>query len=280
MSENLTLFSAQIRLETCKMLAHRGFGHLGGALSIVETLSVLYGEKMNIDPKRADWQDRDYFVLSKGHAGPSYYSTLALKGYFPLEVLATLNENGTNLPSHPDRLKTIGVDATTGSLGQGISIAVGIAKALKLEKKSNKVYTIVGDGECNEGQVWEAFQFAAHQKLDNLLVFIDENHKQLDGLTVDINNPFDLRVKMEAFGFYALRVDGSDEKAISEAIDDCFAHSGQALCIVLDTIKGQGVEYFEKLFDNHHIRFATESKAELDKAIVELEELVSKGGAL
>ena len=270
MLENLSLFSAQIRLETCKMLAHRGFGHLGGALSIVETLSVLYGEKMNIDPKRPNWSGRDYFVLSKGHAGPSYYSTLALKGYFPLDVLATLNENGTNLPSHPDRLKTIGVDATTGSLGQGISIAVGIAKALKLNKKSNKVYSIVGDGECNEGQVWEAFQFAAHQKLDNLLVFIDENHKQLDGLTVDINNPFDLRVKMEAFGFYALRVDGSDEKAISMAIDDCFAHSGQALCIVLDTVKGQGVEYFEKLFDNHHIRFATESKAELDKAIVEI----------
>jgi transketolase len=280
MSVNLKLFSAQIRLETCKMLAHRGFGHLGGALSIVETLSVLFGEKMNIDPKRPDWQGRDYFVLSKGHAGPSYYSTLALKGYFPTEVLYTLNENGTNLPSHPDRLKTIGVDTTTGSLGQGISLAVGIAKAFKLDNKPNKVFSIVGDGECNEGQVWEAFQFAAHQKLDNLLVFIDENHKQLDGLTVDVNNPFDLRAKMEAFGFYALRVDGSSEKAISEAIDDCFAHPGQALCIVLDTIKGQGVEFFEKLVDNHHIRFAADSKTELDKAIEILEELVSKGGAL
>jgi transketolase len=280
MSVNLKLFSAQIRLETCKMLSHRGFGHLGGALSIVETLSVLFGEKMNIDPKRPDWQGRDYFVLSKGHAGPSYYSTLALKGYFPTEVLYTLNENGTNLPSHPDRLKTIGVDTTTGSLGQGISLAVGIAKAFKLDNKPNKVFSIVGDGECNEGQVWEAFQFAAHQKLDNLLVFIDENHKQLDGLTVDVNNPFDLRAKMEAFGFYALRVDGSSEKAISEAIDDCFAHPGQALCIVLDTIKGQGVEFFEKLVDNHHIRFAADSKTELDKAIEILEELVSKGGAL
>jgi transketolase len=280
MSVNLKLFSAQIRLETCKMLAHRGFGHLGGALSIVETLSVLFGEKMNIEPKRPDWQGRDYFVLSKGHAGPSYYSTLALKGYFPTEVLYTLNENGTNLPSHPDRLKTIGVDTTTGSLGQGISLAVGIAKAFKLDNKPNKVFSIVGDGECNEGQVWEAFQFAAHQKLDNLLVFIDENHKQLDGLTVDVNNPFDLRAKMEAFGFYALRVDGSSEKAISEAIDDCFAHPGQALCIVLDTIKGQGVEFFEKLVDNHHIRFAADSKTELDKAIEILEELVSKGGAL
>jgi transketolase len=280
MSVNLKLFSAQIRLETCKMLAHRGFGHLGGALSIVETLSVLFGEKMNIDPKRPDWQGRDYFVLSKGHAGPSYYSTLALKGYFPTEVLYTLNENGTNLPSHPDRLKTIGVDTTTGSLGQGISLAVGIAKAFKLDNKPNKVFSIVGDGECNEGQVWEAFQFAAHQKLDNLLVFIDENHKQLDGLTVDVNNPIDLRAKMEAFGFYALRVDGSSEKAISEAIDDCFAHPGQALCIVLDTIKGQGVEFFEKLVDNHHIRFAADSKTELDKAIEILEELVSKGGAL
>lgn len=279
MSENLQLFSAKIRLETCKMLAHRGFGHLGGALSIVETLSVLFGEKMNIDPKNPMWDQRDYFVLSKGHAGPSYYSTLALKGYFPMEVLYTLNENGTSLPSHPDRLRTIGVDTTTGSLGQGISLAVGIAKALKLDNKPNKVYAIVGDGECNEGQVWEAFQFAAHQKLDNLIVFIDENHKQLDGLTVDVNNPFDLRAKMAAFGFYALRIDGSSEEAISEAIDDCFAQPGQALCIVLDTIKGQGVEFFEKLADNHHIRFASDSKSELDKAIVQLEELVSKGGA-
>lgn len=279
MSDELKLFSAKIRLETCKMLAHRGFGHLGGALSIVETLSVLFGSKMTVDPHRPDWDGRDYFVLSKGHAGPSYYATLALKGYFPTEVLYTLNENGTILPSHPDRLKTPGVDTTTGSLGQGISLAVGIAKALKLDGKPNKVYSIVGDGECNEGQVWEAFQFAAHQKLDNLIVFIDENRKQLDGLTVDVNNPFDLRAKMEAFGFYALRVDGSSEQAISDAIDDCFAHQNQALCIVLDTVKGQGVDYFEKLMDNHHIRFASDSKAELDKAILELEKQVVSGGA-
>lgn len=279
MSDELKLFSVKIRLETCKMLAHRGFGHLGGALSIVETLSVLFGSKMAVDPHRPDWDGRDYFVLSKGHAGPSYYATLALKGYFPTEVLYTLNENGTILPSHPDRLKTPGVDTTTGSLGQGISLAVGIAKALKLDGKPNKVYSIVGDGECNEGQVWEAFQFAAHQKLDNLIVFIDENRKQLDGLTVDVNNPFDLRAKMEAFGFYALRVDGSSEQAISDAIDDCFAHQNQALCIVLDTVKGQGVDYFEKLMDNHHIRFASDSKAELDKAILELEKQVVSGGA-
>ncbi len=278
MSEDLKLFSAQIRLETCKMLAHRGFGHLGGALSIVETLSVLFGSKMKVDPKHPDWSGRDYFVLSKGHAGPSYYATLALKGYFPKDVLYTLNENGTILPSHPDRLRTPGVDTTTGSLGQGISLAVGIAKALKLDGIPNKVYSIVGDGECNEGQVWEAFQFAAHQKLDNLIVFIDENRKQLDGLTVDVNNPFDLRAKMEAFGFYALRVDGSSEQAISDAIDDCFNHPGQALCIVLDTVKGQGVDYFEKLADNHHIRFASDSKAELEKAIEELEKVVSLGG--
>jgi len=278
MSQNLQLFSAKVRLETCKMLAHRGFGHLGGALSIVETLSVLFGLKMNIDPERPDWVGRDYFVLSKGHAGPSYYATLALKGYFPMDILYTLNENGTILPSHPDRLKTPGVDATTGSLGQGISLAVGIAKALKLDNKSNKVYSIVGDGECNEGQVWEAFQFAAHQKLDNLIVFIDENKKQLDGLTADITNPFDLLAKMKAFGFYALRVDGSSEQAISEAIDDCFTHSDQALCIVLDTIKSQGLDYFEKLMDNHHIRFAGDSQAELEKAIAGIEKQVSVGG--
>jgi transketolase len=150
-------------------------------MSVVETLAVLYGAVMKIDPADPDWPERDYFVLSKGHAGPALYSTLAIKGYFPMEELSTLNQNGTRLPSHPDRLKTRGVDATTGSLGQGISIAGGMALSHKLAGRANRVFCIVGDGELNEGQCWEAFQFIAHHRLNNLTVFVDWNKLQLDG---------------------------------------------------------------------------------------------------
>jgi transketolase len=274
--ENTVRFAKEIRLETAKMLMMRGFGHLGGSFSIVETLAVLYNDIMNINPSDPKSEDRDWFVLSKGHAGPALYATLALKGYFPKDWLMTLNDNGTRLPSHPDRLRTPGVDCTTGSLGQGSSQAVGVAKSFQMDNKPNRVYTIIGDGELNEGQVWEAFQFAAHQKLDNLIVFIDENHKQLDGLTKDIINPFDIRLKMEAFGFNAMRVDGNDVEAIYNAIQKAFLVKEKPSVIVLDTIKGQGVEYFEKMFDNHHIRFAGESEMMLKDAIEILEKEVSE----
>lgn len=274
--ESTVKFANEIRLETAKMLMKRGFGHLGGSFSIVETLAVLYKDILNIDPSNPKWEERDWFVLSKGHAGPALYSTLALKGYFPKEWLMTLNDNGTRLPSHPDRLRTPGVDCTTGSLGQGSSQAVGVAKSFQMDDRSNRVYAIVGDGELNEGQVWEAFQFAAHQKLDNLIIFIDENHKQLDGLTKDIINPFDIRLKMEAFGFNAVRVDGKDVEAIYEAIQLAFLTKGKPTAIVLDTIKGQGVPYFEEMSDNHHIRFAGESETKLKEAIGSLEKEVSE----
>jgi transketolase len=270
MTENLKLFSTEIRLSTCKMLLHRGFGHLGGSMSIIETLSVLFGEVMNVRPKEPGWKGRDYFVLSKGHAAPAYYSTLALKGYFPIEMLDTLNDNGTNLPSHPDRLKVPGVDTTTGSLGQGISMAVGIAKSFKISKIDNRVFCIVGDGECNEGQVWEAFQFAAHNKLNNLTIFIDENLKQLDGFTTDILNPFDLKEKATAFGLFAIRVDGADEDEILKAINECKKMDTTG-CIILNTVKGQGIKYFEEMMSNHHVKLVGESNEEMTKAIAELE---------
>lgn len=272
----LQRFSAQIRLETSKMLLKRGFGHLGGSFSIVETLAVLYGEVMKIDPLNPTWEERDWFILSKGHAGPALYSTLALKGYFPMDWLSTLNDNGTRLPSHPDRLRTPGVDCTTGSLGQGISQAVGVAKAFQIDHKPNRVYCIVGDGELNEGQVWEAIQFAAHNKLSQLLLFIDENHKQLDGLTKDIMNPFDVKTKLEAFGFHTLRIKGNDETLILKAIKECHTVTDQPSCIVLDTLKGQGVKYFEDLSDNHHIRFTNESETQLKAAITVLEDKVKE----
>ncbi|KJU10544.1 putative transketolase, amino-terminus [Salmonella enterica subsp. enterica serovar Heidelberg str. 77-1831] len=175
----ITQLARDIRVATLKSLNHLGFGHYGGSMSVVETLAVLYGAVMKIDPADPDWPERDYFVLSKGHAGPALYSTLAIKGYFPREELNTLNQNGTRLPSHPDRLKTRGVDATTGSLGQGISIAGGMALSHKLARRPNRVFCIVGDGELNEGQCWEAFQFIAHHRLNNLTVSLTGTNSSL-----------------------------------------------------------------------------------------------------
>lgn len=263
-------FADQIRFYTMKELDNLGFGHFGGSLSIVETLAVLYGNVMNVSPEKKDDPDRDYFVLSKGHAGPALYATLFLKGYFDEGFLYSLNQNGTNLPSHPDRIKTPGVDMTTGSLGQGISAATGIAKGNQLLGKSNYTYAIVGDGELNEGQCWEAFQFAAHQKLDHLIVLIDDNKKQLDGYTTDICDPFDFVEKMQAFGFSSWRVDGSDVDAIEAAIDQAKQVKGKPTAIVLDTVKGQGVPYLEELVDNHHIRPDEADKVAIKKAIVTL----------
>ena len=188
--ENTKKFARDIRINVVKMLNNLGFGHYGGSLSVVETLAVLYNDVMKYDPKNPDWEDRDYLVLSKGHAGPALYSALALKGFFDVKDLLTLNVNGTHLPSHPDRLKTKGVDVTTGSLGQGISIASGIAKGLKILGKDNKVFCIIGDGESQEGQVWEAMQFIAHNDLNNMVVFLDYNKQQLDGYLEDINRPY------------------------------------------------------------------------------------------
>ncbi|EOH93346.1 hypothetical protein UAW_02594 [Enterococcus haemoperoxidus ATCC BAA-382] len=267
-------FADQIRFYTMKELDNLGFGHFGGSLSIVETLAVLYGNVMNVSPEKKDDPDRDYFVLSKGHAGPALYATLFLKGYFDEGFLYSLNQNGTNLPSHPDRIKTPGVDMTTGSLGQGISAATGIAKGNQLLGKSNYTYAIVGDGELNEGQCWEAFQFAAHQKLDHLIVLIDDNKKQLDGYTTDICDPFDFVEKMQAFGFSSWRVDGSDVDAIEAAIDQAKQVKGKPTAIVLDTVKGQGVPYLEELVDNHHIRPDEAAKAAIKEAIVTLAEKI------
>lgn len=262
-------FALRIRLETSKMLLHLGFGHLGGSFSIIETLAVLYNEKMKIDPRYPDWEERDWFVLSKGHSGPSLYATLALKNYFPVSELQTLNQNGTHLPSHPDRMKTTGIDVTTGSLGQGISEATGVAYGLKLQEKDNHVYCIVGDGECNEGQVWEALQFISHHQLSNLILFVDNNKEQVDGRTERISFHFHFKPIMEAFDFYTQEVDGSSCQAISQAIDQALK-SQRPSVILLDTIKGQGINYFEKLESSHHIKITGENKKAIERAIAEM----------
>ena len=275
--KELQVLAAKIRLDVLELLKHRGYGHMGGSLSIVEVMATLYGKFLNIDPKNPKKEDRDMVVLSKGHSGPSWYSTLAEMGYFDKEKLMTLNEGGTMLPSHPDRTKTPGVDMTTGSLAQGTSAAAGIALAQKLKGEDRYTYVIVGDGELNEGQCWEAFMLIAAKKLNNCIVFIDDNKKQLDGYTKDILEPFDFAEKMKAFGFYTQTAKGDDIEAIAEAIENAQKNKDSANCIILDTVKGQGVKYFEELAGNHSVKFNNdEINQATDEAIKELKEYIAK----
>ncbi|MGE0969706.1 transketolase [Klebsiella sp. WOUb02] len=269
--QEVTHLARDIRVATLKSLTNLGFGHYGGSMSVVETLAVLYGAVMKIDPADPDWLERDYFVLSKGHAGPALYSTLAIKGYFPMEELSTLNHNGTRLPSHPDRLKTRGVDATTGSLGQGISIAGGMALSHKLAGRPNRVFCIVGDGELNEGQCWEAFQFIAHHRLNNLTVFVDWNKLQLDGALDEIIRAFNLEEKFRAFGFDAITVKGDDIVGLLAAVQPVPAADARPRVVILDSIKGQGVPYLEQLSNSHHLRLTDEMTAALNETIRQLE---------
>jgi len=266
--------SADIRIETIREISEAGFGHIGGSASIADVLAVLYGSVMKIDPKNPKWDERDWFILSKGHCAPALYAVLALTGFFPMENLKTLNKNGTSLPSHADRLKVPGVDISTGSLGQGISAAVGIALANRLQGHDSWTYCIVGDGECNEGQVWEACQQANHRKLDHLIVFVDWNKKQLDGKLEVINDPIDLEAKFKAFGFDTQTVRGYDVEAIYHAIQNAKTVEGKPHCIVLDTIKGLGVNIAEEQEFNHYMTFGHQ---EGDRAIAEIERRYSEG---
>jgi transketolase len=264
---DLKIFATQIRIETVTMLGHLGFGHLGGALSVADTIAVLYGEVMKIDPKNPKWTDRDWLVSSKGHAGPAIYAALALKGYFPVEELLTINTPGTHLPSHCDKNLTIGVDMTTGSLGQGASSAMGVAEGHRYQKRDNWTYLILGDGECQEGQVWEAASYAGAHKLDNLIAFVDDNKQQLDGFTADIHPMFDIRAKFESFGWHAVDIKGNDVEAIYNAIEAAKLVKGKPSMIVLDTVKGEGASFVAGKEQNHHV---TVSKAQMEEALEEL----------
>lgn len=260
--KKLRIFADEIRVETLECLDSLGFGHVGGSMSVVETLAVLYGEVLNIDPQNPTKRDRDFMVMSKGHAGPAVYATLGLKGYFPLEEIKTLNKPHTKYPSHTDRLKTKGVDMTTGSLGQGASSATGIALANKIDNLSNRTFVFVGDGEINEGQCWEAAAFASHHQLDRLTVFVDFNKKQLDGTCEEILNPFDIAKKYEAFGFHTQTIDGHDVEQILSAIEKANEEHQKPSCIVLNTIKGKGCTYAEKVEKNHSVVFTPEQSKE------------------
>ncbi len=253
LSENKALraFAVRIRMALLEAIHSIGSGHLGGALSIADALAVLYGREMEIHPEDPQWRDRDCLVVSKGHAGPAVYGTLALLGYFPYEELKTLNRNGTRLPSHCDRNKTPGVDATTGSLGQGTSQAAGLALGNRLKGRKNRVFLIVGDGELDEGQCWEAFSFAAAKKLSNLVVLIDWNKRQLDGYLDEVLPLGDIAAKMEAFGFDTVQVDGGDIVAVAAALERTRQGGGKPYALVLDTIKGHGIAEAENTEMNH-----------------------------
>lgn len=248
-------FAKEIRKKTLYTIGNLGVGHIGGALSIVELLALLYEQEMHVDAKNPNWEDRDLLVLSKGHAGPALYATLALKGFFPLSELDTLNQGGTNLPSHCDRTKTPGIDMSTGSLGQGLSSACGLALAKRLDHKNVYVYAVIGDGESQEGQNWEAAMFASQYKLDHLIAFTDYNKMQIDGNTEDIMGLGDIVGKWETFGWFTQRIDGHDFEAMHQAVENAKAQQGKPSMIILDTIKGKGAAFCEGKVTNHNMNF-------------------------
>jgi len=261
---NLRVLAEEIRHETLRMFKNLGFGHVGGAMSVVETLAALYGSELEHDAEDPGWEGRDRLVMSKGHAGPALYATLSLRGFFPGEVLLELNQGGGRLPSHCDMHKTVGVDMTTGSLGQGMSTAIGIALGVRLGGGDNTTFLILGDGECNEGQVWEGAMFAAHNKLDRLIAFVDWNKQQLDGFTKGIIDMGDIGEKFKAFGWHIQTVYGHDPDKIKAAIKIAKGVEDAPSVIVLDTVKGYGCDFAEGVAANHHMNFTRE---QIDNAI-------------
>ena len=249
-------------------------GHPGGSLSATEIFTYLYFEEMNVDPKDPKKADRDRFVLSKGHTAPGLYSTLAQKGFFPKEDLVTLRHTGSYLQGHPDMKHIPGVDMSSGSLGQGISAAVGMAIAGKLDNADYRVYTLLGDGEIQEGQVWEASMLAAHRKLDNLVVIVDNNNPQIDGAITEVNSPYPIDKKFEAFNFHVINIDGNDFDQIDAAFKEAKTVKGQPTAIIAKTVKGKGVSFMENQVGWH-------GKAPNDEEYkIAMEELEKAGEAL
>lgn len=260
-------FAKQIRIKTIHQMKVKGNGHIGGAMSIVDVLSVLYEKQMKYDPSNPLMEDRDWLICSKGHAGPAIYAALALKGFFPMEWLDTLNKTGTRLPSHCDRNKTPGIDVTTGSLGQGLSVACGIALSKKIDNKENTIYCFMGDGESQEGQNWEAIIFAAQKQLDNLILFIDNNKMQLDDMTANIGNMEPYVDKFKSFNWDVTEIYGHDYEAINDAIEKAKNTKGKPSAVVINTIKGKGCKFAEEMW-NHHVKISPE---QADEAIRILE---------
>ena len=241
----LQKMTLNVRKEIIKSLLSAGAGHPGGSLSAAELFTYLYFEELNVDPKNPQMEDRDRFVLSKGHTAPGLYAALALRGFFPVEDLMTLRHTGSYLQGHPDMKQTPGIDMSTGSLGQGLSVAVGMALAAKMDSKDYRVYAMCGDGEIQEGQIWEAAMFAGYHKLDNLVVIVDNNRLQIDGYIEDVCSPYPIDEKFKAFHFHTINIDGHNFDEIAAAFAEAKTIKGKPTVIIARTVKGQGVSFME-----------------------------------
>ena len=243
--KQLMATACKVRMNAIRGVHAAKAGHPGGSLSAADMFTYLYFKEMNIDPANPKWEDRDRFVLSKGHTAPGLYATLALRGFFPVDDLDSLRQIGSHLQGHPNMNMTPGVDMSTGSLGQGISAAAGMALAAKYQKKDCRIYTLLGDGEIQEGQVWEARMFASHYNLDNLCVIIDNNGLQIDGKVADVMSPYPIPEKLAAFGFEVVEIDGHDFDQIEAAFEKAKATKGKPFGIVMKTTKGKDVSFME-----------------------------------
>ncbi|MCD6461711.1 MAG: transketolase, partial [Thermoplasmata archaeon] len=257
------------RQHIVRMIYKAGSGHPGGSLSAIDILTALYFHAMKHDPGNPRWEERDRFVLSKGHAAPALYAVLAESGYFPVEELDTLRRLGSRLQGHPDMHKTPGVEVSTGSLGQGLSVAIGMALAAKLDRRLYRIYCLVGDGELQEGAVWEAFMSGAHYRLDNLTVFVDRNQLQIDGPTERVMGIEPLEAKLKAFGWHVIQIHGHDFREILAAIDEAKWFVGKPTAVIAHTIKGKGVSFMEGAVGFHG---KAPNKSEYELAMRELKE--------
>ena len=275
LKKELEIFATKERLLLLEGIFNAKAGHPGGSLSIAELMAYLYNVEMKVDASNPKWEDRDRFVLSKGHAAPALYATLALKGFFPTEDMKTLRKADSYLQGHPSMKCVPGVDMSTGSLGQGVSAAVGMALAAKLDNKGFRVYTILGDGEIEEGQVWEAAMFANAKKLDNLVVIVDNNNLQIDGTVEEVNSPYPIPEKFTAFGFNTIEIDGNNFDEIEAALENAKACKGKPTAIVAKTVKGKGVSYMENQVNWHgaapNEELYNQAVAELTAKLNELE---------
>ena len=273
--KQLQILACKVRMGIIESTHAAKCGHPGGSMSAAELFTYLYFKEMNVDPKNPQWEERDRFVLSKGHCAPGLYAALAHRGFFPVEDLLQLRKVGSYLQGHPNMNTVPGIDMSTGSLGQGISTACGMALSAKLKKQSNRVYTLLGDGEIQEGQVWEACMFASHYKLDNLCVIIDNNGLQIDGNVAKVMSPYPIDAKLEAFGFDVQCIDGHDFEAIEAALNHAKTVTGKPSAIVMTTVKGKDVSFMENEAGWHGVApndaQYEQAMAELNKKLTELE---------
>ena len=247
----LQKYALKIRMAVIEGTYNAKSGHPGGSLSIADIMAYLYAHEMHVNPQDPNWEDRDRLVLSKGHTAPALYGALALQGFFPLEEIPTLRKPNSRLQGHPSMRMTPGVDMSTGSLGQGISSAVGMALGAKLKDKDYRVYTILGDGEIEEGEVWEAAMFASAKHLDNLVAIVDNNNLQIDGTLEEVNSPYPIDEKFAAFGWYVIKINGHNFDQIDRAFDEARRCKGKPTVIIAKTVKGKGVSYMEYAVEWH-----------------------------